>query len=334
VVLSVITLSILLGQAKQSPPIQLPPQAAIPDVSAKASAIDEVGTTEEAVLNITKHIPAQYNPANVPVNGSWAGAQEQDIREGEFSFSVTNSTYGGKPCKMFKAVSNWDYKPGKIRNKKVVFTPKLYVFAQISMDGKLLHMNTAYNGFGAPVQIDSVYHADSIDISRYEGANVSHTTLYPTFDMEVFNHLFEPLIRDGLVVNKQRELAFLHPVTGAPCHIKLDLNGRFDGKHEYRRYEGYKVEVTSPDTMSKSESLITRNGQLLQVNLPDNQDAVAYTFVSPDEERNWGKFQPGDWDRPASQTHPNRTRFKTVAVPVLLTNPSYILLPLPYAMAL
>lgn len=342
-VLTAITLGLLLGapQAKQDPGIQLPPQTAqsSPQVKlpedGKPAPVADVGVQNQAVLNITRHIPAAYNPARVPVNGSWAGGQQQDIRMGDVSFSVQNSIWKGKACKYFQGVSNWEYHP-PVKNKKVIFKPRLYVFAQVSPEGKLLHMTTAYNGFGiAPaVQIEATFHDDSIDVTKTEGANSTQTTLYPTFSMELFDHLFDPLIKDGLVVRKERKLAFLHPVTGAPCFIDLSLGGRFDGKHEFRRYEGYKIDVSSPDSKAKAVSFVTRQGQLLQVNLPENHDAIAYTHVSNVEELNWGKFNSTDWDLPASQTHPKRTRYHTMGVPVLLTNPSYILLPLPYALAL
>ena len=341
-VLTAITLCLLLGQQTK----KTPPGTGGPGVGAAKDTVKlpneytpspayDVGTSEEAILNITKHIPASFDPNMIPQNGSWAGGQDQDIREGEMSFSLTDGTWEGKPCKYFRGISNWDYRPN-VRNKKVVFTPKLYVFAHISPDGKLLHMTTAYNGFGiaAPVQIESVFNDDSIDITKTMGSDIERSTLYPKFSMDIFNHLFDPLVKDGLVVSKDRDIAFIHPVTGALCQVHISLNGRFDGEMEYRKYEGYKVDVTSPDTMSKATSMVTRHGQLIQVNLPENQDAVAYTNISTEEERNWGRFQPGDWDKPASVTQPSRTRYHTFSVPILLKNPSYILMPFPYAMAL
>ena len=324
---------VLLGpQEPKTPPIVLPTQTSDTKPAEETKA-PEVGVMPEAVFNITKHIAARYDPNMVPKNGGWAGGQQQDIREGGMTFSMQNSTWQGKACKLFRAQSNWDYHP-HVKNKKVTFTPKLYVFAQVSPEGKLLHMMTAYGGFGQPVQIDATFHDDSIDIIKTEGRTTSQTTLFPTFSMKLFDNLFQPMIVDGLVVSKERELAFLHPFTGAPCTIKVTLNGRFSGKHEYREYHGYKIDVTSPDTMAKAVSFVTRHGQLLQVNLPEDQDAISYTHVSAEEERNWGKFKPGDWDVPASKSQPNRTRHHTLGIPVLITNPSYILLPLPLAVAI
>jgi hypothetical protein len=324
-------------QEKTPPAIVLPLQPSQVSPLAKDSEpkkpVGDVGIQGAAIFNITKHIPARYNPSRVPRNGSWAGGQQQDIRQGGMTFSVQNSTWQGKTCKLFKAQSNWDYRPD-IRNKKITFTPKLYVFAQISLEGRLLHMNTAYNGFGAPVQIDATFKADSIDIAKTEGRKISKTTLFPTFSMSLFDNLFDPFIRDGLVVANERQLAFLHPVTGAPCVVKATLNGRFNGKHEFREYHGYKIDVTSPDTMAKAVSMVSRHGQLLQVNLPAMHDAISYTHVSGQEERNWGTFKPSDWEVPASISQPNRTRHRTMGVPVLLTNPSYMLFPIPFAVAL
>ena len=336
--LTAVALGLVLQQPQQPSPITLPGTPAVTAPKDKpadsAAAIADVGTQEQIVLSITKHIAPRYNPSNVPVNGYWAGAQQQDITEGQMSFAMHDSTWNGQPCKYFEGRSDFEYHPN-VKNKKVLFKPRLYVFAQLTPSGRLLHMNTAYNGFGAPVQIDAVFNKDSVDITKTVGVEITKSSFFPTFSMDLFDHLFDPFFRDGLVVNdKDRQIAFFHPITGAPCTVTASLRGRFMGEHEYRKYEGYKVEVTSPDTPSKATTFITRQGEMLQVLMPENQDAIAYSSLSPSEERNWGKFMPGDWDKPASVTQPYRTRYRTFAIPVLLTNPTYMLMPLPFAVAL
>ena len=340
IVLTAITIGLLLAQqSQQNPPITLPgtkpaeqPATAKSDENA-AKPIVDVGTQSETILSITKHIAARYNPGNKPQNGAWAGGQQQDIAEGQLSFSMSNSTWGGKPCKYFQGRSDFFYRPN-VKNKKVIFTPRLYVFAQLTPGGRLLHMSTAFNGFGTPVQIDATFNEDTIDIVKIDGADTTRSTLHPAFSMDLFDHLFDPFIRDGLVVAHERQIAFIHPISGAPILVTATLSGRFDGKHEYRSYQGYKIDVTSPDTLIKEVNFVTRHGQLLQVNLPENQDAIAYTHVSNVEERAWGKFHPSDWDKPASQTHPQRTLYRTLGIPILLTKPSYMLLPYPCAISL
>jgi len=340
--LAAIALGLMLQQPQQpGSPITLPGGTPAQPAAAKANAgagptaaTEDVGTQSESILSITKHIAPHYNPGNVPVNGYWAAAQQQDISEGQMSFSMHDSTWEGQPCKYFQGRSDFEYKPN-VKNKKVLFSPRLYMFAQLTPSGRLLHMNTAYNGFGPPVQIDATFNKDSIDITKTVGVDITKTTFYPKFSMDLFDHLFDPFFRDGLVVGSQsRQFAFLHPTTGAPCTITATYTGHFMGEHEYRKYEGYKIEVTSPDTSYKAISFVTRHGQLLQVLMPENQDAIAYTDVSPIEERNWGKFSPSDWDKPASKTQPGRSRYRTFALPVLLTNPTYLLMPLPVAVSL
>jgi hypothetical protein len=313
-----LTLSVLLSLA--SPQVQ--------------NTSNDVGTQAATVLTITKHVEASYQPSRVPVNGSWSGGTQQDIRLGDANWSVENALYEGKPCKLFKGSSTWQYKP-KINNKKVIFNPTLYFFAQISPEGRLLHTNTSYAGFGfmLPVQIDAIYNKDSIDITKIEGRSVSRSSLYPNFSMDLFDNLFNPLVKDGLVVAQERQLAFLHPITGAPCIITAKVHGRFDGKLYFRSYQGYKIETTSPESPLTISSMVSRHGQLLQINLQENTDAVAYTPLTNEEEQNWGKFKPEDWDLPASVTHPARSRYRTLGVPILLTKPSPLLVPIPYAMA-
>jgi len=340
---SLIVLSLLLLQAPQNPPqtqkapppIALPGSPTAPDAAdSKSPPIPDVGVQSQATLTITKHIDPLYDPNKTPINGSWAGGmQGADIHEGEVTFSMQNVMFEGKPCKLFRATSRWDYHPN-IRNKKIIFTPTLYVFAHITPDGRLLHTNTTYSGFGTPVQIDAIYNKDSIDMTITEGTSVRQQTLYPKFDMALFNNLFSPFIRDGLVVNQEKQVAFINPLSGAPTEVTATMHGRFQGKLYFREYEGYKIDTTTPDSKIVIQSMVSRHGQLLQVNLPDNQDALAYADVSRDEEDNWGKFKQEDWDKPASLSQPSRTRYHTMALPVLLTNPVMLLYPVPCAIAL
>lgn len=301
---------------------------------ATSAGTPDVGVQPQSTYNITKHVQAHYDPGKVPKQGSWAGGMgETDVTEGQVDWSVEDSVYEGKPCKLFKAYSRFEFHP-KVRNKTIIFKPTLYSFAQISPSGRLLHTNTSLAGLNAPVQIDAIYNKDSIDITKTVGSDISQTTLYPNFSMDLFDNLFQPLIRDGIVVGQERQLAFLNPSNGAPCIIKASLSGRFQGKLYYREYEGYKLDTTSPDVAFVTTSLISRHGQLLQITLPDHQDAIAYAEVGTDEERNWGKFKDSDWNVPASVSQPARTRYQTMAAPVLLTQPSYLIVPLPYAVAL
>ena len=299
-----------------------------------AVAPDDVGTQEQTLMPITKHVEARFNPNRAPINGSWVGGmQGQDVRLGEVSWSVENSTFEGKPCKLFQAKSKWQFQvPG--RNKKLILNPNIYEFAWLSPDGRLLRSQTSYAGIGQPVQVDAIYHADSIDITKTEGMNTSQSTLYPNFSMDLFAKLFDPIMKDGLILAQEREIAFIHPITATPVIVKATVKGRFQGKLYFRQYEGYKIETVSPDGNAIASSMVSRHGQILQIDLPDHQDAVAYAQVSHEEENNWGKFRSTDWDIPASVSQPKRSRYHTMGLPILLLNPSPIILPVPYAMAL
>jgi hypothetical protein len=302
-------------------------QAAHPDTP-------DVGVQPQAVLNITKHYLAHYDPGKVPKQGSWSGGMDEtDISEGQVDWSVEDSSYEGKPCKLFQAYSKFEYRH-TFEKKKITFTPTLHAYAQISPSGRLLHSNTSLAGLNAAVTVDAIYNKDSIDITKTVGSQVSQTTLFPNFSMDLFDNLFQPLIKDGLVVAQERQLAFLNPSNGAPCIIKASLDGHFQGQLYFRKYEGYKLQTTSPDVNFLTTSLISRHGQLLQITLPDNQDAVAYADVGTEEQKNWGHFQEKDWNVPASISQPGRSLYQTMAVPVLLTQPSYMIVPVPFAVAL
>ena len=334
-ILTAITMLLFQAQGQAKPPVQTPPQTGIelPSASAPAKPID-VGTQEQATLTITRHVDARYDPNKTPVNGSWAGGmQQQDIQVGQMSFSVADAMFQGKPVKQFRGQSKWSFKP-KVRNKQISFTPTLFVFAQIGLDGRLIHTNTTYAGFGTPVQIDAFYNKDSIDMTMTEGTRTKQTTLYPTMDMSLFNNLFQPFVNDGLVANKERQLAFLNPVTGAPVQVTATLTGHFQGKLYFREYEGYKIDTTTPGSRLVIQSMVTRQGQLMQVNLPDHQDALAYSTLSHEEENSWGLFKQSDWDKPSSVAQPQRRRYKTMALPVLLVDPTNLLYPVPCCVAL
>lgn len=285
-------------------------------------------------MPIDKHIDLLYDDRRHPSNGSWAGGQsEQVIRMGEISFSMENGLFEGKRCKVFKGTAKWQVKvPG--RNKNIFFTPMLYSYAWISPAGKMLKSQTSYAGLGAPVQIEALYHAEDIDLTVTEGRDTRRATLYPKFSLALFDNLFAPLMKDGIIKGQERELAFINPITAAPVVVKTKLRSRFEGKMYFREYQGYRFETQSPDGPAIATSLVSRHGQMLEVDLPENQKAVAYLPVSNAEEQQWGKFKASDWDVPASLAQPNRTRHRTVAVPVFLLKPTPLLIPIPYALAL
>jgi hypothetical protein len=253
---------------------------------------------------------------------------------GEVSWSVQNSTLDKAPCKLFRGNSRWIFRPPKIKNKKIAFTPTLYSFAWISPEGRLLKSSTSYAGLGAAVQVEAVYKEDCIDITKTEGRNISQTTLYPKFSMALFQNLFDPLMKDGLLMAQGRDLAFLHPVTGAPVVVHVGIGNRFQGKLQFRNYEGYKFETSSPDGGFKAGMMVSRHGQALQIDLPEKTDAVAYLDVTHLEELRWGKFKNTDWTVPASKSQPGRARFTTMGVPIYLINPTPLVVPVPYAVAM
>lgn len=298
------------------------------------ATVEDPGTQAPTIMPIDKHIDLQYDDSRHSSNGTWTGGQsEQVIRMGETTFALENSLYEGKPCKLFKGTAKWFVKaPGK--NKVVMFTPMLYSYAWISPEGKMLKSQTSYAGLGAPIQIEAVYHADDIDLTTTEGREIRRATMYPKFSLALFDNLFKPLMKDGIIQSEERELAFINPVSGAPQIVKTKLRSRFEGKLFFRKYEGYRFETTSPDGPLVATTLVSRHGQTLEVDLPDHQQAVAYLPVSNEEEQKWGKFKAEDWAVPASIAQPNRSRFHTMGVSVLLQKPTPLLIPIPYALAL
>lgn len=298
-------------------------------------AAADVGVQQQVSMPIIKHVPAAYDPARQLHNGKFVfGTQDVEIHMGEVSWSVQNATLAGAPCKLFRGNSRWIVRPRGVKNKTVVFTPTLYSFAWISPEGRLLRTSTSYAGLGAAVQVEAMYHGDSIDLTKTEGRNVFQTTLYPKFSMSLFDNLFDPLMRDGLVESQGRDLAFLHPVTGAPVVIHVGVGARFQGKLQFREYEGYRFETTSPDGGFKIGMMVSREGQALQLDLPDKTDAVSYLDVSHTDELKWGRFKNTDWEVPASRAQPGRQRYRTMGVPIYLIKPTPLVVPIPYAIAL
>ena len=298
-------------------------------------ALPDVGVQQQVTMPIIRHVPAGYDPERQLKDGRFVfGTQDVEVQMGEVSWSMQNATLNGAPCKLFRGNSRWIFRPAKVKNKKIVFTPTLYSFAWISPEGRLLKSSTSYAGLGAAVQVEAVYRPDSVDITKTEGRNISQTTLYPKFPMSLFDRLFDPLMKDGLIQSQGRDLAFLHPVTGAPVVVHIGVGNRFQGKLQFREYEGYRFESTSPDGGFKAGMMVSRHGQALQIDLPEKTDAVAYLDVTHLEEQRWGKFKSTDWSVAASQAQPGRARFTTMGMPIYLINPTPLVVPIPYAVAL
>jgi hypothetical protein len=284
-------------------------------------------------LTINQRIPPNLNEPKQR-SGSWAKPMTDTVLPvGGVSWSVENTNLEGAPCLLFRGESKWQtrVKDRRGRPTKVVLKPTLYFFSWVSPEGRLLKTSTSFAGFGTPVQVEAIYGERSIEMTRVQGTDVQRTTLFPKFAMERFHGLFEPLVHDGLEVKKEHVLAFLHPLTAAPVVIKVQIDGRFQGRMYDVRWEGYRIKTLGPE--GSATQLVSREGQLLQLEMPDKHEAQNYASLTNTEMRAWGRFAPGDWQKPVSTATPQRPRWQALMVPIMLKDPRMVY-PVPYAVAL
>lgn len=298
-------------------------------------AATPVGNQPESLLAIYHRTVTVIDPAKMQRNerGEWAGAPSYNSeRVGYFAWSMTDSKFEGAPCKLFKGDSTWRYRVRRGRNvPDLVFNPKIYVNAWLSPAGKLLRMTTAYAGIGLPIQTDATFKADGIELTMIAGKTLKKTTLYPANGMDKFDHFFEPFTQDGLVTSRARSYTIIHPLTGAPLDFSVTEFGQFRGKMLDLPHEGHKFKIWNKE--GAAIALVSRQGQLLQVNLPRSHDAVYEVAPSNETRRIWGRFQSTDWEKPSSKAHPQRPRLRTLMVPVVIDNP-LLIVPVPVALAL
>jgi hypothetical protein len=252
---------------------------------------------------------------------------------GSLSWSVEDAQFEGKACKLFKAESTWRFFQRRRDRSKVWFSTKVYLFAWLDpAAARLIRTQSTLTGLGVQTQIDARYGSETVDLTIVEGRRIREASLYPKVPMEQFHDLFRPFMRDGIALDRQpRTIAFIHPLTGAPVQARLKLEGRFDGKMQYLQRTGHRLKAFSPGGIA--EAFVSREGRVLTVNMADDFQASVQEALSKDEIDNWGKFNPDQWDVPASVTHPQRTRGVTIMAPILLGQPKLIF-PYPVLVAL
>ncbi|MEA2553551.1 MAG: hypothetical protein QOJ65_1727, partial [Fimbriimonadaceae bacterium] len=201
----------------------------------------------------------------------------------------------------------------------------------VGMDGMPIHTEShfrdmAESGKAKIVDVSAEYRSDHIDVVVITDGYKERQQIYPSFGMERFSGMFEPMIFSGLVQQSERDCAVLHPYTGMPYEFKLRIRQRWTGHYFGLPQEGYCVEAVG--SQGNNKSYVTRQGQLIRVDLPDQMDASLELGPSGEETRHWGRFATKDWNRSTEETNPLRPKYNTLAVPVLFDKPR-LLFPVP-----
>jgi hypothetical protein len=238
----------------------------------------------------------------------------------------------GTPCKIFRGSGKWEFEAptksgteGRVASYRTVYL--------VGLEGIPLRSESYFRDTGPhdykSIDVIADYKPNSINETIRRNGRAEKRTLYPKFGMERFAGMFEPMMRSGLIQNKEMDCAVIHPYTGAPYEFKLKVRGRFSGDFYSIQQAGYCIDVVADDMTETA--YLSRQGQLLKVDLPGNIFALQKEEPLRDELRGWGTFNVADFDKPTDVTNPERPTYHTLVVPVLFTKPN-LLFPVPCAL--
>ena len=284
---------------------------------------------------------AIYQEHAVFLNGV-SGASTQDTkgqsmrfdRLGQLTWNVVDGGLKGVPCKLFTGETFWNYKTTEKNSAlKDYHTAKVEFAFDIGLDGVPIHTESHFSDIAdrsmKTVDVVADYGNDHIDETITKDGVVEKQTLYPSFGMELFAGMFDPIMRSGLIQHDKMDCAVLHPFTGQPYLFKLSVRSRFTGYFFFLNQAGYCVDVNGAE--GDARAYLTRQGQLLQVDLSKKISASLELGPMADERRGWGTFDVRDWDKSTDETNPERPVYHTLAIPIPFKNPN-ILFPVPCAL--
>jgi hypothetical protein len=281
---------------------------------------------------------AIYQEHAVYLNGVQPlGGQGQSLRYdrlGDCSWKVLDGGVKGVPCTIYKCDGIWNYKT-TIRNTamrdyhEVGFTSLF----DVGLDGIPIHSESHFQDVtehkARVVDVVADYTADHIDETVTTDGQSFKQALYPTFGMERFAGMFEPIMRSGLIQHDSMDCAVLHPYTGEPYLFTLKVKSRFTGHYFSLPQAGYCIEILG--AQGNGRAFLSRQGQLLKVDLGNKIDASMEEAPLAPERAGWGTFDITDWDKASDETNPERPTYHTLVVPVLFKDP-HILFPVPCAL--
>ena len=282
-----------------------------------------------------------YQEHKVFLNGL-QGASKGDIqgqslrydRIGTCTWEVSDGGSQGIPCKVYDGSGEWNYEISKknsaIKNHHVAqFTMQYFV----GLDGMPIHSVSHFTDVSEDdsniVDIIANYKSDHIDEKITKNGQSESVSMYPTFGMERFAGMFEPLMRSGLIQHDHMDCAVIHPCTGTPYEFTLQVHSRFTGTYFFLPQAGYCIDIDGAEGTGRA--FLTRQGQLLQVNLPDHMSADLEEGYLADERNGWGNFSVMDWDKSTDETNPERPQYHTLAIPILFKD-DHVLFPVPCAL--
>lgn len=270
------------------------------------------------------------------------GGKQDDIkgkslsydRLGTCGWQILDGGLQGIPCTIYKGKSLWNFKTSMRNTARVDFhQAQLITTYYVGLDGVPLRSESRFTDDSdrdyKTIDIVAIYKRDSIDETITKDGVSTHIELHPSFGMERFAGMFEPLMRSGLIQQPEMDCAVLHPYTGVPYEFKLKVKSRFTGQYFFLPQAGYCIEILGDE--GNGTAYLTRQGQLIQVTLPSNIDACLESGPLAEERNGWGTFHVTDWSRTTDETNPERPTYHTSVIPVLFNNPP-VLYPVPCAL--
>lgn len=304
---------------------------------AKARRI-AIGTQPETILALYQRRRILLNTFERSSPDDVAPTSLAVDRVGLMSWAVEDEEIDGRPHKRFSGDCKWRYKKNR-PNTAITdfFQASAEYYAWVDLDGTLKRTESDFRIEGSKAgeerstSVVAIYRKNDIDVTVTREGVTTRTILTPRLGMEPFQRLFEPTIKDGMVAQPERQLAIMHPVTGTPYEFRIHARGRWQGHFFFLPQEGYYMDVKGSE--GTSTMFVTRQGQLIRVDLPLNHDLYLESGPLEPERRDWGTFEIEDWKRKVFETHPGRVRYTSLITPVVLAG-SRLVMPVPCVLAL
>ena len=251
------------------------------------------------------------------------------------SWSVSDGRLHGTYCKLYDGESNWNYTTTDPKTSAITHhAADLKVHFEVDEDtGRVAYSESHFldNSDKGDYTIDLIatYKKDYVDETISNNGNSYKTTVYPTDGMGSFSAMFQPMMTNGLISQKEVVCDIIHPFTGMPYKLKVSVTGRFTGQYFFLPQEGYSFDVEGAE--GNETGYLTREGQLLKCDMENKVDIEMMEGPLVDERRDWGHFDTKQWNQTADDSNPLRPLYHSLVLPVPIKNPRMVV-PVPFTL--
>lgn len=230
---------------------------------------------------VFRNVPQKDNPLNY-----------DEVKIGNMDVKKISTTYQGEACFLYSSTGRWAPKP----IAKNVIPPQIVrrYDVWVKLDGTVLRVYMQHSSLGKAIVTDAVFKGEEIHMSISENGSTRKTVLMASEGVEAFKNPFVEMMANADKDRPWVKFSCLEASTAGIIRYRAVVMGKFTTKIGQIKYEGRMIEVDGPGPEERYILYITNEGELLQVDMPDESKihAQAFSALPPPAKSGGGGLGP------------------------------------------